>query len=34
MTPAAAALVILAWLANQALNALLHPTTTPEEGNR
>lgn len=34
MTPAVSALVILAWLANQALNHLLNPTTTPEEGNR
>lgn len=34
MTPAMAALVILTWLANQAANALLNPTTTPEEGNR
>lgn len=34
MTPAMAALAILTWLANQAANALLNPTITPEEGNR
>lgn len=32
MTPAMAALAILTWLANQALNHLLHPNITPEEG--